>query len=206
MAKGKPSKPPKAAAEREASPGPQDEDHKPLKLSNLYEGGALKAALDDVAREAVLDQGYQEDVMIQNIKIGLGLLAIGAAVFSHFGPGKFPANWWQVFACVVTYVVLTIAMNVYSMRVEGDAFLVTKPFRGTKGVRLSSAMHRFSEDYTLAITDKEDPSLEVQSTYKVPKYFHEDGYMAEGAWKEEVDKLAASLAALRTERTGKKND
>lgn len=54
---------------------------------------------------------------------------IAAALYSQFGPGKFPANWWQVFACVVTYIVLTLALNIYSWQVEGDAFLLTKPFK-----------------------------------------------------------------------------
>ncbi len=56
-------------------------------------------------------------------------LRVAAALYSQFGPGKFPANWWQVFACVVTYIVLTLALNMYSWQVEGDAFLLTTPFK-----------------------------------------------------------------------------
>lgn len=54
---------------------------------------------------------------------------MGFALFAQFGPGKFPANWWQVFFCVVAYVLLSCALNWYSSAYEGDAFLVTKPRR-----------------------------------------------------------------------------
>ncbi len=55
--------------------------------------------------------------------------SIGAGLLSQFGPGKFPGNWWMVFGCVVAYLVLTTALNLYSWKVEGEAFLVTRPFR-----------------------------------------------------------------------------
>lgn len=58
---------------------------------------------------------------------------IACALFSQFGPGKFPANWWMVFGCVVTYVVLTVILNWFAVKWEGDAFLVTKPYRVSGG-------------------------------------------------------------------------
>jgi signal peptidase complex subunit 2 len=54
---------------------------------------------------------------------------IAIAVYSHFGVGKFPGSWWPLLACVALYIVLSLAMNLYSARVEGDAFLVTRPFQ-----------------------------------------------------------------------------
>lgn len=59
---------------------------------------------------------------------------IGLALYAQFGPGKFPANWWTIFWCIVTYIVLALGMNYYSWRMERDAFLVTRPFRvGLRG-------------------------------------------------------------------------
>lgn len=49
------------------------------------------------------------------------------AIYSHFGPGKFPANWNMVFYCVVTYIVLNIVLTIFSTIKEGDSFLVTHP-------------------------------------------------------------------------------
>lgn len=52
---------------------------------------------------------------------------IGFALYAQFGPGKFPANWWSVAFCVASYSILTMVINLYSQRVEGDAYLVCKP-------------------------------------------------------------------------------
>lgn len=91
----------KPAAAKAASPAkPAEEDApEPIKLTNLYDAGALKGALDEVAREAsselhslpahdlsaiscshravqvVLDAGFNEDVMVSNIKLLLGFTA-----------------------------------------------------------------------------------------------------------------------------------
>eukprot|EP00983_Pelagomonas_calceolata_P064910 1148353-Pelagomonas_calceolata.AAC.2 len=45
----------------------------------------------------------------------------------EFGPGKFPANWWSVAFCVLCYSALTMVINMYSQRKEGDAYLICKP-------------------------------------------------------------------------------
>ncbi|EFJ45361.1 hypothetical protein VOLCADRAFT_105904 [Volvox carteri f. nagariensis] len=178
----------------------------PIRLTNLYDAGILKGTLDEFAREVILDYGHQEDVMINNVKIGLGIAAMAIAAFSHFGPGKFPANWWMVFGCVVSYILLTFVMNIYSWKMEGDAFLVTKPFRNGKGLRLSSRMGRFSNEYTLVLTGREDPDIEVMSTVRISSFFHEDGYLAESAWRAEVEKLWQAFEQKRGEKVAKKKD
>ncbi|PNW75367.1 hypothetical protein CHLRE_12g524200v5 [Chlamydomonas reinhardtii] len=198
----------KPAAAKAASPAkPAEEDApEPIKLTNLYDAGALKGALDEVAREVVLDAGFNEDVMVSNIKLLLGFTAIGSGLLAQFGPGKFPANWWMVFGCVVAYLVLTTLLNLYSWKVEGEAFLVTRPFRGGKGVRVSSRMGRWSDEFTLVITDREDPSLEVTSQHAIPEFFHSNGYMADGAWRAAVEKLTSSYLERLAARRGKKDD
>lgn len=196
-------KTPKAKKEEVEPPPPPKQ---PIKVSNLYDAGMLKGTLDDVAREVVLDAGYEEDVMVSNIKIGLGLGAIAAALYSQFGPGKFPANWWQVFACVVTYIVLTLALNIYSWQVEGDAFLLTKPFKGSSGLHVASRMERFSDSYTLLLSDRANPQIEVTGTFTIPKFFHSDGYLAEEAWRAEVERLRQAFGAAVEERKAKKDN
>ncbi|GFR43923.1 hypothetical protein Agub_g5059 [Astrephomene gubernaculifera] len=192
----------KSSVKQPEEPSPTE----PISVGNLYEGGALKQTLDEVAREAVLDAGYEEDIRISNIKILLGLAAIGCALYAQFGPGKFPANWWAVFGCVVAYLVLTIAMNIYSWRMEADAFLVTRPFRGSKGLRVASRMDRFSDAYSLVITDRADPQLEVTSAIRIPDYFHEDGYLAVEAWRREVEKLCTEYSIKHGAKGAKKSN
>ncbi|PNH12812.1 putative signal peptidase complex subunit 2 [Tetrabaena socialis] len=153
------AKVPKVKGTASAAAPEEKEDREPVRVKNLYEAGALKGALDDVAREVVLDAGYEEDVFITNTKIILGVAAISAALYAQFGPGKFPSTWWTVFGCVVAYLILTLAMNLFTSKMEGDAFLVTRPFRGCKGLRVCSRLPRYSDQYSLALVDRSDPSL-----------------------------------------------
>jgi hypothetical protein len=50
-----------------------------------------------------------------------------AAVYSHFGPGKFPANWGTVAACVAVYCALNAILTAFCYVKERDSFLVTLP-------------------------------------------------------------------------------
>jgi signal peptidase complex subunit 2 len=52
---------------------------------------------------------------------------VAVALYSHFGPGKFPANWWTVAACVAAYVAINVVLMIFSAIKEGDSFLVTPP-------------------------------------------------------------------------------
>ena len=65
---------------------------------------------------------------------------IACALYAQFGPGKFPGTWWTVLACVVLYIVLTVTMNWYSWKAEGESFLVTRPFKVGHGGRCGTAM------------------------------------------------------------------
>jgi hypothetical protein len=52
---------------------------------------------------------------------------VGVAIYSHFGPGKFPANWWTVFSCVVIYCVINLVLTIFGHIKEGSSFLITHP-------------------------------------------------------------------------------
>jgi hypothetical protein len=52
---------------------------------------------------------------------------VAVAVYSHFGPGKFPDNWWLVFTCVVVYCVINTVLTIFGHIKEGKSFLITHP-------------------------------------------------------------------------------
>jgi hypothetical protein len=53
--------------------------------------------------------------------------SILVALYSHFGPGKFPATWHTVLYCVIIYVGLNAVLMIFSHIKEGDSFLTTHP-------------------------------------------------------------------------------
>ncbi|GFH18733.1 Tr-type G domain-containing protein, partial [Haematococcus lacustris] len=136
----------------------------------------------------VIDAGFEENLFISNIKIALGLAAIGFALLAQFGPGKFPSNWWMVAGCVTAYCAVTVILNWFSYKYEGDSYLVTKPSRaGEPGPRLSSRLPKYDDKYTLVISStlnrKAAGHKEVSLTASVADFFHADGYLSDAAFK-----------------------
>lgn len=70
------------------------------------------------------DQGYVESTFVSNVKIVAGTIAVAAALYSHFGPGEFPANKPVVFACVAIYIFCVSLINLTSFVLEASAIYV----------------------------------------------------------------------------------
>eukprot|EP00882_Tetradesmus_deserticola_P010925 GHRQ01011552.1.p1 GENE.GHRQ01011552.1~~GHRQ01011552.1.p1 ORF type:complete len:204 (+),score=77.20 GHRQ01011552.1:415-1026(+) len=179
------------------SAAPAEQQHLPEKI-NLDDGHALKYKLDATATEVILQSGYVEDHLISNVKIALGLIAIVVAVYSHFGPGKFPANWNTVLYCVAAYCVLNLVLLIFCNIKEGDSFLTTHPKLGSEyGLRVASRMERYSDQYTLIISSANKwLDREVKMETSVTDYFHADGYLAEAKFKHHVAKLLSQYERL----------
>lgn len=180
------------AASKPPPPEPQ-----PEKI-DLDDGQAIKHKLDAAASQVILQSGYEEDHLISNVKIALGLIAIAVAVYSHFGPGKFPANWNTVFYCVAIYIVINIVLAIFSNIKEGDSFLVTHPKPGSEyGLRVASKMDRYSDRYTLIISSANKwLDREIKLETSVTDYFHSDGYLAEAKYKHHVARLLSQYEKL----------
>lgn len=172
-----------------AAPGTiKEDDEKPI---NIWDTTSVKHALDEAASETILDHGYDEDHFVSNVKIALGLISIALALLAQFWPGKFHANWWIVFWCVVAYVVVTAILTLFCAMREGNAFMFAKPAKGAT-LMVSSTLPRFSDKYTLKIgstggaTGRRSP---VEATHSIAKYFHSDGYLELPAFEADVVKL-----------------
>lgn len=117
--------------------------------------------------------------------------SIACALYAHFGPGKFPANWSTVAACVLAYSLLTAVLGVFSHFREGDSFLITLPKPGhDSGLRVASRMDRHGDGYTLTVSSAnkdEDHTAKLETS--VANYFHSDGVMAEAKWRAHVRRL-----------------
>ncbi|GBF93955.1 signal peptidase complex subunit 2-like [Raphidocelis subcapitata] len=170
---------------------------KPQKI-DLNDAAAVKHKLDSTAAEVVLDAGYIEDHLISNVKIVLGAAAVLCAVYSHFGPGKFPDNWWTVATCVALYVAINAVLSAFSYARERDSFMVTQPKMGREhGIRLSSRMERYGDTYTLVIANADKyEDREVKLDTSVCSYFHSDGYLADSKFRGHVQKLLSQYERI----------
>lgn len=201
--------PVKRKAEKATSPSPLDpipsqvpstpsSSLQPIKIT-LYDAGAMRGAMDDLAKEVVLDEGYEEDTSVSNAKIVMGVFLIAVALYSQFGLGKFgPATFYPTLACLALYALTSCGLYLYSYRYEGDSFLMTQPKNGQPSIHLASLMNRCQGDYTLEVSEKHigstrPPLRTVQGSWSVGEVFHADGYLAEGIFKGKVLSLMAEL-------------
>jgi len=182
----KPAKPP--PKQLTATLDPETEQPEKVDLTDAH---AIKYKLDTTAADVILQAGYAEDHLINNVKIALGVFGIACAVYSHFGVGKFPGSWYSILYCVIAYIVTNIILYVFCLVKEGDSFLVTQPKLGHEyGVRVASRMDRLAETYTLMFSSANKwEDREVKLEVPVTDYFHEDGYLAEKTFRRRVGKV-----------------
>lgn len=186
---------------------------------NLLDSGAVKRELDEATIRAVKDAGFQEDHYVSNVKILLGLVTCSIALVAQFYPQKHPDSWWLLFCCVIAYAACTAALNLFLLRFEGETFFFTRAKRDTSALKFVARMPRYSDQYTLVISQREDkdqsqsvfqlmpwvavlqslvPGLKPESspqneqaemTSSATKYFHSDGYLNETIFSQDVQSL-----------------
>lgn len=137
------------------------------------------------------DQGYVEAVLVSNMKIVAGSLAVSAALYSHFNPWEFPANRNLVLACVVFYGFCIACINVTAYIWEANAVYVGKLAAKAKQVAKGKLPTKIwvetkvgekgSSDYriTMRTTPRQkEGKVEVRHGYE--GYFTEEGrFLAE---------------------------
>jgi signal peptidase complex subunit 2 len=143
-------------------------------MAVLGDTATMKRLLDDHVAEVLQGElKYEEDVALSNIKLLLGFAAVGAALVSHVYPKPFPHNWWVLLACCAWYFAMSGVLQFLLSYVELEAFLQLKPkAAGAPGLNIASSLPRFSDRYTLAITQLPSGSLGMWSA---PKFRHRPG-------------------------------
>lgn len=69
-------------------------------------------------------QGYDEAVLVSNVKIIFGTIAVIVAVYSHFNKYTFPANKTLVLTCVTIYFISIGIINLVSYFQEASAVFI----------------------------------------------------------------------------------
>eukprot|EP00798_Chlamydomonas_sp_ICE-L_P024073 gene24073-9649_t len=199
MPKATSKAPPKNVKRISASKDEEEQEQEPVKVS-LYDGGAVKNAMDEYISEIFTKAGYDQDVSISNVRILFGFLAIVIALYAQFGMGKLPDAWWGIFLCIAAYTIITLAVNVYSSMYEGDAFLISQPSKTHPFViRVSSMFNRKQGSYTLQLETSTEPGnkkIQKNLTCSIGEFFHSDGYLAAEALSKEISSFLSEYEVL----------
>ena len=116
--------------------GDDDED-----LQHVDTGDSLKVKqiLDESTVKAVLEgSGYKENHYVDNLKIGLMVIACLFAMTAQFYPMPFPQSRPLLGVCCSGYFVFSGILQLAVKFIEQDAILMTEPkVPNTVGIRVS---------------------------------------------------------------------
>lgn len=144
--------------------------------------------------------GYDEKHVVSDLKIVLGLFAVGLACAAQFYPAPYPESKEFLFTCVVGYVLLNLAFQYITTYVENGVVLFTKPNPGAKaaivtkkGLAVKLVLKRFDDAATIFVMRsdcrKERHVDTVTQSVRIEEFIFDDGVVAEGKFREVVQAL-----------------
>eukprot|EP00697_Spironema_sp_BW2_P004558 gnl/Spiro4/16186_TR8702_c0_g1_i1.p1 gnl/Spiro4/16186_TR8702_c0_g1~~gnl/Spiro4/16186_TR8702_c0_g1_i1.p1 ORF type:complete len:204 (+),score=62.76 gnl/Spiro4/16186_TR8702_c0_g1_i1:49-612(+) len=158
------------------------------KQINVYDLATVKKTLDEATSEILANDAHiEEDFTYPNIKLAVGILAIGIALTAQFWPTPFPQIRPFLAVCVASYAVLTMVMNVL-IYFEGDVFMSTKAAAKYPPFNISSRMAPYEPVYSLTIASKTGTGT-LQK--EIRHYFDEDGVFYDRLFAPDVLKTLA---------------
>lgn len=192
---------PVPAAEGKANstnPSDEDEDEDSLGLLQVDLGDILKVkqVLDEATASALVgDNGLEEDVELENIKLVIMSLACCFAMVAQFAPLPFPESCYVLGGCCVVYFLLSGVLQVIALYIERDSILIIKPppssfqVKGKK-IRVRSSFAKFEEWYVVEMEyDGMPKSPFVRQKWSVGDFFDAEGFFDDLYLTEEVRKL-----------------
>uniref|UniRef100_A0A0K8TSU6 Signal peptidase complex subunit 2 n=1 Tax=Tabanus bromius TaxID=304241 RepID=A0A0K8TSU6_TABBR len=175
-----------------------DKDAEPVKV-NKWDGSAVKHALDDAVKNALLDHpNCTEDFKLIDGRLFICTLAVGIALaaiaFDYKYP--FPQSRPVLMLCVISYFIFMGILTLYTTFKEKGIFAVAiqKDSNGKKVWNASSEMKKYDDKYTLVLTVKDSKSLREASISKSCAAFIDvNGIICENLVTNEVNRLYNSL-------------
>ena len=168
-----------------------DEEEEEYQHVDTGDSLKVKQVLDEATVKAMVDKGYTEDHAIDNMKIGLMVVACIFASAGQFCPVPFPKCRPILGVCVAGYFFFSGILQLVVKFMERDIVFTSAPKAdGTKGLRVRTAFPRFQSDFTVIMQRDENDAPEMEEKHCVGKFFDADGYFWEQGLVDTVQKFA----------------
>lgn len=149
-------------------------------------------------------KGYDETVLVSNIKIVAGTIAVAAALYSHFNPYEFPGNRNLVLGCVLIYGFCIGSINLSAYIWDANAVYVGKIAPKAKRVAKSKLPDKVwvdtrvgekgSSTYRLTIrTSPRQGAGKIETTYGYERYFTEEGRFVAAQFQTDLGEALARV-------------
>jgi signal peptidase complex subunit 2 len=170
----------------------------------------LKQVLDEAVAAAILEL-QPEDYRWDNFKLIIMFTACLFACMAQFAPLPFPESRPVLGVCGTAYFVLSGVLQLITTFIDKDSILLTLPLpeadsKAVKnkdmlqtGLRVRSALPRFSEWYTVTI-EFQLPEQEIgnrlcHQRWSVGQFFDKEGYFDETGFMQQATELYHKFAA-----------
>jgi hypothetical protein len=152
------------------------------------------------------DLGYIEYVMVVNLKIIVGSIAVALAIYSHFNGYEYPDNRRLIMGCVAGYGFCVVLVSFVSWFMEGNAFFVG--YRDSEELLAGRELFepkvwvystlglKGSSTYTVElrrVVRAKKPADSVKLCKPYENYFFEDGELAMAVFRKDIKHLLESL-------------
>lgn len=177
----------------------EDEDEESLGLLQVDLGDILKVkqVLDEATASALVgENGLEEDLELENIKLVIMTLACCFAMVAQFAPLPFPESCYILGGCCVVYFLLSGVLQLIALFIERDSILMIKPPPSTfqvqgRKIRVRSSFAKFEEWYVVEMEyDGMPNSPFVRQKWSVGDCFDAEGFFDDLYLAEEVQKLS----------------
>jgi signal peptidase complex subunit 2 len=176
----------------------------------------LKQVLDEAVAAAILEL-QPEDYRWDNFKLIIMFTACLFACMAQFAPLPFPESRPVLGVCGTAYFVLSGVLQLITTFIDKDSILLTLPLpeadgKAVKnkdmlatGLRVRSALPRFSEFYTVTIEfqlpENEVGTRQVHQRWSVGQFFDKEGYFDETGFMQQATELYHKFAAGKYSNT-----
>ena len=177
-----------------------DSDSDDEEYQHVDTGDSLKVkqVLDEATVKAMVDKGYTEDHAIDNMKIGLMVVACIFASAGQFCPVPFPKCRPILGVCVAGYFFFSGILQLVVKFMERDIIFVSEKKPGdAAGIRVRTAFPRFQSDFSVIFQRDAPDAPEMEEKYCVGKFFDTDGYFYEQGLIDVVQKQADKFEAKK---------
>lgn len=188
--------------QNEGAQGLEETDDEELELLQVDVGDMvkLKQILDETVACTILEN-VKEDYRIDNAKLGVMAAACLFAVVAQFAPIPFPESRPVLGVCCCIYFVLSGILQFITTFIDKDCILLTRPLETASntnmqeyGLRVRSALPRFSEFYTLTLQFQNMPDTpQVTQKWSVGNFFDVEGMFDEVGLMQAVQEVYKRL-------------